>query len=155
IAIVPPGTAKPSSYPPARRGPARALLCVGSLVPRKGHSVLVAALARISDLDWNLLCVGSLDRDPATARAVRRMISATGLGKRVTLTGEWPPSLVERAYRTADVFVMPSFHEGYGMAYAEAIAHGLPIVATTAGAIPEIVPRAAGLLVAPGDAMAV
>ena len=75
IAIVPPGTVKPNRYLRPRRGPVRALLCVANLLPRKGHGVLVEALARIRDLDWNLLCVGSLERDPPTARSVRRMIS--------------------------------------------------------------------------------
>lgn len=151
IAVIPPGTAKPILYQRPRRGMARALLCVASVVPRKGHRVLVAALARIRDLDWRLLCVGSLDRDPATVRAVRRTIATTRLGRRIALAGEWPPHSVVRAYGAADVFVLPSFHEGYGMAYAEAMAHGLPIIATTAGAIPETVPREAGLLVPPGD----
>ncbi len=64
IAIVPPGTVKPNRYLRPRRGPVRALLCVANLLPRKGHGVLVEALARIRDLDWNLLCVGSLKRDP-------------------------------------------------------------------------------------------
>jgi glycosyltransferase involved in cell wall biosynthesis len=154
IVVIPPGTAKPAAYRRSRRGPARALLCVASLVPRKGHRVLVASLARICDLDWNLLCVGSLDRDPATTQKVRRMISTAGLARRITLAGEWPPDLVVRAYRSADVFVLPSFHEGYGMAYAEAMAHGLPVIATLSGAIPETVPRTAGLLVPPGDPMA-
>jgi len=120
-------------------------------VPRKGHRVLVEALARLRHLDWRLQCVGSLDRDPATTRAVRRKISAAGLSRRVTLSGERQPATLTHAYRAADIFVLPSFHEGYGMAYAEAMAHGLPIVATTAGAIPETVSREAGLLVSPGD----
>jgi glycosyltransferase involved in cell wall biosynthesis len=151
IAIIPPGTAKPTAYRRPRRGQVRSLLCVASLVPRKGHRMLVEALARIRDLPWSLLCVGSLDRDPATTRAVRRTISATGLGRHITLAGEWAPRAVARAYSAADIFVLPSFHEGYGMAYAEAMAHGLPVIATTAGAIPETVPREAGLLVPPGD----
>lgn len=151
IAVVPPGTAKPTSHRRARRGLPRALLCVAGLVRRKGHAVLAAALTRIRDLDWELVCIGSLERDPATTRTVRRMIAAARLGRRITLAGEWHPALVASAYRAADIFVLPSFHEGYGMAYAEAMAHGLPIIATTAGAIPDTVPRSAGLLVPPGD----
>jgi len=154
IAVVPPGTARPNRPPIVRRGPVRALLCVANLVPRKGHAVLVEALARIRDLDWSLTCIGSLDRDPATARSVRSKISASGLGRRITLTGECPPQRVARAYSKADAFVLPSFHEGYGMVYAEAMVHGLPVIATTAGAIPETVPRQAGLLVPPGDSWA-
>lgn len=154
IAIVAPGTVKPNTRLRPRRGPVRALLCVANLLPRKGHRVLVEALARIRDLDWNLLCVGSLERDPPTTRSVRRMISAAGLERRITLAGEWPPQSVAHAYRTADAFVLPSFHEGYGMVFAEAMAHGLPLIATTAGAIPETVPSEAALLVPPGDAAA-
>jgi len=149
--VVPPGTAKPARPPRRRRASVRALLCVANLVPRKGHELLVEALARIRDLDWSLSCVGSLERDPVTARAVRRLIRTIGLGRRITLAGECPPQSVARAYRAADAFVLPSFHEGYGMVYAEAMMHGLPVIATTAGAIPETVPPEAGLLVPPGD----
>ncbi|HEX4617174.1 MAG TPA: glycosyltransferase family 4 protein [Stellaceae bacterium] len=152
ICVVPPGTAKPDRPLRSRRSPVRSLLCVASLIPRKGHRVLVAALARLRGLDWQMLCIGSLDRHPRTARSIRQMISAARLGRRITLAGEQPPRMVMRAYRAADLFVLPSLHEGYGMAFAEAMAHGLPIVATAAGAIPETVPREAGLLVRPGDA---
>jgi glycosyltransferase involved in cell wall biosynthesis len=151
IAVVSPGTAKPARPTGPRRSTVRALLFVANLVPRKGHELLVEALARIRDLDWSLSCVGSLERDPATARAVRRRILATGLGRRITLAGECPPQRVARAYRAADAFVQPSFHEGYSMAYAEAMVHGLPVIATTAAAIPETMPPHAGLLVPPGD----
>jgi glycosyltransferase involved in cell wall biosynthesis len=154
IFVIPPGTAEPDRPLRSRRGPVRWLLCVGSVIPRKGHRVLVAALARVRDLDWQLLCIGSLERDPRTARSIRQMISAARLGRRITLAGEQPPRMVMRAYRAADLFVLPSFHEGFGMAFAEAMAHGLPIIATTAGAIPETVPREAGLLVPAGDAAA-
>jgi glycosyltransferase involved in cell wall biosynthesis len=151
IAVVPPGTTKPARPPRPWRAPVRKLLCVANLVPRKGHELLVEALARIRDLDWSLRCVGSLERDPATARATRRLVRSVGLSRRITFAGECPPHSVSHAYRTADAFVLPSFHEGYGMVYAEAMAHGLPVIATTAGAIPETVPSQAGLLVPPGD----
>jgi glycosyltransferase involved in cell wall biosynthesis len=154
IVVIPPGTAKAKRPLRMRRGSVRSLLCVASLIPRKGHRILVAALARIRKLDWQLLCIGSLDRDPRTARAIRQMVSVARLGRRITLAGEQPPRSVTAAYRAADVFVLPSFHEGYGMAFAEAMAHGLPIIATAAGAIPETVPSGAGLLVPPGDAAA-
>jgi glycosyltransferase involved in cell wall biosynthesis len=151
IAVASPGTAKPKGPSRLRRGPVRALLCVANLVPRKGHELLVEAMAQIVDLDWSLLCIGSLERDRATAQAVRRKILDAGLGRRITLVGECPPQVVERAYREADAFVLPSFHEGYGMVYAEAMVHGLPVIATTAGAIPETVSQQAGLLVPPGN----
>jgi glycosyltransferase involved in cell wall biosynthesis len=151
IAVVPPGTAKPTRRLRPWRSPVRRLLCVANLVPRKGHELLVEALARLRGLDWSLRCVGSLERHPATARAVRRLIRSVGLGQRITLDGECPAHSISLAYRTADAFVLPSFHEGYGMVYAEAMAHGLPVIATTAGAIPETVPSQAGLLVPPGD----
>jgi len=154
IAVVRPGTARPARPPRPRRGPVRSLLCVANLLPRKGHTLLVGALAGIRDLDWRLTCIGSLTRDSPTARAVRRKISATGLDRRITLTGEWPPQRVAQAYQEADAFVLPSFHEGYGMVYAEAMVHGLPVIATTAGAIPETVPHQAGLLVPPGNPLA-
>jgi glycosyltransferase involved in cell wall biosynthesis len=153
IAIVPPGTAKPIKQQRPRRR-ARLLLCVASLIPRKGHRVLIEAVSRLRALDWGLVCVGSLHRDPATTRAIRRTISTAGLDRRIALVGELPPALVSGAYQKADIFVLPSFHEGYGMAYAEAMAHGLPIIGTTAGAIPETVPADAGLFVPPGDAAA-
>jgi glycosyltransferase involved in cell wall biosynthesis len=154
IFVIPPGTAKPDRPLRSQRGPVRSLLCVASVIPRKGHRVLVAALARLRDLDWQMLCIGSLDRDPRNTRSIRQMISAARLGRRIALAGEQPPRMVMRAYRAADLFVLPSLHEGYGMAFAEAMAHGLPIVATAAGAIPETVPREAGLLVRPGDVAA-
>jgi len=154
IAVVSPGTARPKRPSKSWRGPVRRLLCVANVVPRKGHELLVEAMAQIVDLDWSLACIGSLERDRATVRSVLRKIRATGLGQRIILAGECPPPRVERAYREADAFVLPSFHEGYGMVYAEAMVHGLPVIATTAGAIPETVPHQAGLLVPPGNSLA-
>jgi glycosyltransferase involved in cell wall biosynthesis len=151
VEIAPPGVEKPDAPPPRRRpGPVQ-LLSVATLTPRKGHLVLIDALARMTELDWRLVLIGSIDRDPATTDAVRARIVAHRLQQRIELAGEWPPQRLAEAYAAADVFVLPSFHEGYGMAFAEAMAWGLPIVATTAGAIPDTVPETAGRLVPPGD----
>jgi glycosyltransferase involved in cell wall biosynthesis len=151
IAVVSPGTDKPAAERPTRAaGPLR-LLSVGTLTPRKGHLVLIEALGALADRPWQLTCIGSLTRSPETVRAIERAIADRGLADRVTLAGEWPRERLPGAYAAADIFVLPSFHEGYGMAFADALAHGLPIIATTAGAIPETVPSEAGLLVPPGD----
>ncbi len=152
IAVAPPGTAKPagSQLHENRAGRLR-LLTVATVIPRKGHLVLIEALARLRREDWELQCIGSMARDPAHAEVLRRAIAARGLQGQVTLVDEMAPESLGAAYDAADLFVLPSFHEGYGMALAEAMAHGLPIVATRAGAIPETVPDSAGILVEPGD----
>jgi glycosyltransferase involved in cell wall biosynthesis len=151
VVVAPPGTARPAGT--RRRGARGALrlLSVGTITPRKGHLVLVEALAGLRELDWRLDCIGSLTRDTAAAAALRRAIAGHDLGFRVELAGERLQELLSDAYRDADIFVLPSWHEGYGMAHAEALAHGLPVIATTAGAIPDTVPAAASILVPPGD----
>jgi glycosyltransferase involved in cell wall biosynthesis len=127
------------------------LLCVGTLTPRKGHLLLLEALADLLDLDWTLACVGSGERDPATAAQVRETIAVLGLSDRVSLTGELSEEALSVAYARADVLVSASLYEGYGMVLAEGLARGLPIVAAAAGAVADTVPRAAGLLVPPLD----
>ena len=136
---------------PAAAGTRVQLLCVASLTPRKGHRVLLDALSELRDRDWRLACAGDLRRDPATAASVERQIDRLRLGKRVSLLGELDGASLARCYERADIFVLASFFEGYGMALAEALAYGLPIVSTTGGAIPETVPSPAGVLVPPGD----
>src|SRR6185503_19527625 len=90
-------------------------------------------------------------RDPACVAALRDVIERNDLETNVRLLGERRPEQLPLAYNDADLFVLPSYHEGYGMALAEALAYGLPIVATNAGAIPYTVPENAGLLESPGD----
>ncbi len=127
------------------------LLAVGSITPRKGHIVLVEALAGLFDLPWRLTVIGSPDRDPACAAELRTAIAALGLEDRVQLAGEVSEGSVGAAYANADLFVLPSFYEGYGMVLSEAMARGLPIVTTTGGAAAQTVPDAAALKVPPGD----
>jgi glycosyltransferase involved in cell wall biosynthesis len=151
IRVVEPGTdPAPLAIGSGGDGPLR-LLSIGTVTPRKGHLLLVEALGRLRHLDWRLDCVGSLGRDPATVAALRARIAALGLGERVRLLGELPPAALEPHYARADLFVLASLFEGYGMAYAEALARGLPVLGTTGGAIAETVPAEAGLLVPPGD----
>ncbi len=153
ITVAEPGVDRPEKARPSHRpcGPTR-LLSIGSVVPRKGFDILVDALARIADLEWTCAIAGSLTRAPATAAALGDHIRRLGLAPRIALLGEADDTTP--LYDDADIFVLPSRYEGYGMAFAEAMMHGLPIVATSAGAIPEVVPPSAGLLVPADDAEA-
>ena len=150
IAVVEPGTER---APLARgsQGSVRNLLCVASLVPRKGHDTLLRALAEVPRTDWLLTCIGSHYHSPATVHRLNAQIEAEALEDHVRLAGEVDAATLAEHYDAADVFVLPTRHEGYGMAVAEALAHGLPVVSTPTGAIEELVGRDAGLLVPPDD----
>ena len=150
VSVVKPGTDPVE----AARGSGKktaALLAVGSVVPRKGYDILLAALGRLTKMDWHLTIAGDCGRDAEAAADVYAHIVRFNLVDRVTLAGAVPAKELAALYETADVFVLPSRYEGYGMAFAEAIAYGLPVVGTTAGAIPETVPLGAGVLVPPND----
>lgn len=159
VSVVIPGVepaapaAGPSVGPNAEPGPGlpKSLLCVGTLTQRKGHLVLLQALARLVDLDWHLKLVGSAAWDPDHARQIERLVEDESLSIRVSFIGEQDDEELSALYQQADLFVLASHHEGYGMVLAEALARGLPIVSTTAGAIPDTVPGAAGRLVPAGD----
>ena len=130
------------------------LLSVGSIVPRKGFDILIAALAALKDLPWRLTIAGDRTRDPSAAARLDADISATGLDDRVAVLGAVPDARIADLYGEADLFVLASRFEGYGMALAEAVAYGVPVVSTTGGAIPEAVPPGAGVLVLPDDVAA-
>jgi len=155
--VVEPGT-RPAlvatGSPDTGHGSACSLLCVATLTPRKGHAVLLDALAGLQDRNWTLHCVGDTHRDAATTIDLRARIAALGLAQRVLLHGELDPAAVQAMYQSADLFVLASYYEGYGMALAEALARGLPVIGTTGGAIADTVPADAGVLVPPGDSAA-
>jgi glycosyltransferase involved in cell wall biosynthesis len=130
------------------------LLAVGAVVPRKGHDVLIEALNQLADLDWQLVIAGDCKRDRATAMELAATIMRKRLGSRICLAGAVGEQQLAALYREADVFVLASRFEGYGMAYAEAIAHGLPVIGTQVGAVADTVPAGAGILVPPDDVAA-
>jgi len=152
IAVIPPGVgpALDLGFRSADPAPSRRLLTVGTLIRRKGHDIALRALAGLKDRNWHLDIVGEA-RDPHHAAELRALIADLGLDDRVTLRGALSQSELDDAYREADLFLLASRHEGFGIAYQEAIRWGLPVVGTAAGAIPEAVPDGAGILVAPED----
>ncbi len=127
------------------------ILCVANIIPRKGHDLLIEALAGLQHLRWRLSCVGSLERSPATAAALQHQIRQTGLAARVRTLGELDGAALEHCFAAADLFVLPTRYEGFGMVVAEALAHGLPVLATRTGAIPGLVLPDAGIVVPPED----
>ena len=136
-----------------------ALLCVAAVTFDKGHDVLLDALATISDLSWHCVCVGSLDRDPAFAESLRRRSLDGRLGDRVDFPGPRTGADLDRSYAAADLAVLASRAETYGMVVAEALARGLPVVAAEVGGLAEALGHDAerlrpGLLVPPDDAVA-
>jgi glycosyltransferase involved in cell wall biosynthesis len=132
------------------------LLCVAALTPDKGHDVLLDGLAMATDLSWRCACVGSLVRNPAIADGVRRRARDSGLGDRVRFPGPLTGAELDRAYAAADLVVLASHAETYGMVVTEALARGLPVLATEVGGVAEALGHGEdgtrpGLLVPPGD----
>jgi len=153
IRVVEPGVEFARQFP-APVGREFRLVCVASLVPRKGHKTLIEALSLLSDRPWMLTCVGDLRREPASAAEVLNCVRKVGLDQRIKFAGTLSQATLLKHYRRAHLFVLASHHEGYGMALAEALSQGLPIVSTTAGAIVCTVPKSAGLLVPPRNVFA-
>jgi glycosyltransferase involved in cell wall biosynthesis len=126
------------------------LLCVASVTPRKGHDLLLDALATIDDLDWHLVCVGALHHAPDH---VARLKTSSAY-KKVEFVGPQHGDELEQSYAAADLFVLASRSETYGMVVTEALARGIPVLATNVDPLPRTVGRAPdgtvpGLLVPP------
>lgn len=153
VRVAQPGVAPAELAPGTTTG--EALLCVAAITADKGHDVLLESLASLGDLPWHCLCVGSLDRDPTCAEAAHRRV-AHGLSDRVTLAGTATGAELDRAYAAADVMVLASRAETYGMVVTEALARGLPVIATDVGGVSEALGHASdgsrpGMLVGPDD----
>jgi glycosyltransferase involved in cell wall biosynthesis len=131
------------------------LLCVAAVTPAKGHADLLAALAGNADLPWRCVCVGALDRAPEFVEQLRHQAQADGIAGRVEFAGPRTGDALDDAYAIADALVLASHAETYGMVVTEALARGLPVVATAVGGVPEALGWTPdglrpGLLVAPG-----
>jgi glycosyltransferase involved in cell wall biosynthesis len=135
------------------------LLCVAAVAPHKGHDVLFKALGALTDLPWHCVCAGSLGRDSAFVDSLTRRAKEGGFDDRVQFAGACVGADLDAAYAAADLLVLASHAETYGMVVAEALARGLPVVATEVGGLPETLGDAAdgcrpGVLVPPGDSAA-
>ncbi|MBC7181493.1 MAG: glycosyltransferase family 4 protein, partial [Roseovarius sp.] len=148
ISVARPGFVAPNLRPVPEVPPL--ILSVGLLARRKGHDVLLRALARITDLAWRAVIVGRL-HEPETVAALHALRADLGLGDWVEIAGEISQPALEALYGRATVFALATRYEGYGIVFDEAMGHGLPIISTQAGAVPETVAPGAGILVPPED----
>lgn len=144
ITVVLPGTAKQEFQARESSGRLR-LLSVGTVVRRKGYDLLFSALGELRENDWHLDIVGGLDADPRCHSELLEQLSELELSDRVTFKGAIAPDDLSRFYRNADVFVLASRYEGYGMAYTEALAHGLPVIGSGGGAVADTLPDGAAI----------
>ncbi|HEY4251044.1 MAG TPA: glycosyltransferase family 4 protein [Roseomonas sp.] len=149
VAVVEPGT-DPVPRAAGSGGPGCAILSVGTLVPRKGHDVLLRALGRLTDLDWHLTIAGGAG-DPVHARGLTALAEELAIGQRVTFAGAVDAPALRALYHRSDLFALATHWEGYGMVVAEAMAHGLPLALTGGGAVAELAPTGSAIIAAPGD----
>jgi glycosyltransferase involved in cell wall biosynthesis len=152
IFVAKPGVERPTHIRDRSKGghPVR-LLAVGQLAPRKGFDVLLNALAGLKSNSFTLDIAGVDHGGGDTEKMLKALVEHLGLMSCVRFLGAQSRVALDRLYHDADVFVLASLYEGYGMVYAEAMAHGLPVIGTTGGAIPSVVPASAGILAKPGD----
>jgi len=160
IIVAPPGCDHRSEGPSrdarqdGRESPVR-LLFVGNCTRRKGLHHLIDALARLADVQVRLDVVGDCAFDPAYYKKVRRAVSENGLEGVVSFHGRVSDDLLKQFYRDAQIFVLPSSYEGFGIVCAEAMRAGLPVIASSRGPAREIVRENENALLAPpGDARA-
>lgn len=157
VAVAVPGVEPAAVVAGDRAG--RRLLCVAAVIPAKGHDVLLAALARVAQPGWTCDVVGSLERDPGFVEHLRARAVELGIADRVRFTGALAGAELDAAYARADLLVTASHGETYGMVVTEALARGIPVLATRVGGLPEALGRSAcgrrpGVLVPPGDPVA-
>ncbi|MGQ4733360.1 glycosyltransferase [Streptomyces sp. Ju416(a)] len=120
------------------------LLSVASLTPVKGHEVLVAALAQLADLPWRLRLVGGIEQAPGHVAYLRHLITAHRLADRISIDGPLTGDALNDAYDSADLLLLASHAESYGLVLTEALARGIPALASRVGGIPDAMGNANG-----------
>lgn len=150
VHVVIPGTDEAPRCP-GSGGPTCHILSIGTLIPRKGHDLLLRALARLFDLDWHLTVVGSADQDPVCAHGLSALAHTLAIAQRVTFAGLLVDDALEAAWRRTDLFALATMFEGYGMAVAEALKRGIPVAVTAGGAVGALVDIDAGVVCPVGD----
>ncbi|WP_052711912.1 glycosyltransferase family 4 protein [Elstera litoralis] len=149
ILLAPPGVTRYRRSAP--RTPPM-ILTVGAISPRKNFDGLVTALDAVRDLPWTATIVGSDAHSPETGAALRAQVAALGLTDRVHLPGALTGPALETAYAEASFYVHAAHYEGFGMALADALASGLPTVASIGGAVGDWLPEGAALRATPDAA---
>jgi glycosyltransferase involved in cell wall biosynthesis len=152
ITVIEPGT-EDAPRAEGSRAAGCAILAIGALVPRKGHDLLLRALGRLTDLAWRLTVVGA-PRDAVHAAGLAALADELGIASRVTFAGEVDDQALAALWHETDVFALATWHEGYGMAVAEALKRGVPIAVTAGGAVADLAPLEASVIVPPGEWLA-
>lgn len=138
ITTILPGTDDAPRSRGSLSGPVQ-ILSIGSLIPRKGHDILLRALALLFDLDWRLTIAGTARIDPECAAMLRALPAELGIADRVTLQGETVGQPLADLWDAADLFALATRYEGFGMVIAEALRHGLPVAVCKGGAAGDLV----------------
>ncbi|HWU60107.1 MAG TPA: glycosyltransferase family 4 protein [Microbacteriaceae bacterium] len=150
VVVARPGT-DPAPAAVASRSGGR-MLCLGVVAPHKGQDILVHALARLTDLaDWTCTIAGALNTAPHFVHELTSALQTSRLTPRVTLTGALAGASLERAYGSADLVIVPSRDESFGMVVAEALARGIPVVASWVGGVPEAMAGSSAGVLVPAD----
>ena len=150
IVVATPGT--DSAAPTTASESGGRLLCVAAVAPHKGQDLLISALAGLADdEDWTCRLVGSLDVAPDFVAELTAVVERVGLAERITLTGALTGERLAAEYSHADLLVVPSRAESYGMVVGEAFARGIPVVASGAGGLPEAVGSSGAGIIVPAD----
>lgn len=127
------------------------LLCIANYSAIKAQDTLIRSLYSLTDRDWTLHLYGDKDRDKEYSAGIISFIKQLNLETRVIMHGIAMRDEITAIFLNADLFVMPSLFESYGMALTESLAHGVPVLSTRAGNIPCTVPGGMGILVEPGN----